>query len=676
MNKTLQQDKVRGSLIGGAIGDALGYPVEFISSFEGIQRRYGKCGITRLDTTQWWMGWVGDPIDNGKAIISDDTQMTLYTAYGILNALHTGCPLISAIRKAYIEWYLGQNGQPSTQDNKCWLRDITELNKQRAPGITCMTALREILNGGEGDNNSKGCGGVMRIAPVPLYGATLDDDGEARIKDIQTVDQLAADAAIITHRHPLGYIPAALEAHIIYRLMLDEAPSKESLKQYINEGMDAVRNLYPQHKKEVDYLGHLVSKALVLADDSKDDVACIGAIGEGWVGEEALTIALYCAVKYFDDFEKAVIVAVNHKGDSDSTGAVLGNILGTAVGYNALPQHFKTKLEFHDVILRMADDLWKGETKWNAQKFLEEYIPWSKKGGSWSYYKIREMRVAEFQNTVGIVQQGYYTTDTGKHILLDDGTKMTAGTVFYDQEFHISTPVSTIEVVNEDCLSVGIRLKQEGYNPAILNMASRRNPGGGVTAGAGAQEETLFRRTDLFRSLYQFAPYATLYGVKMSCDHQYPLDRDFGGIYTPDATIFRESEKEGYKLMEEPVKMSFISVAGINCPELTPDGMIADYLVEAVKNKIRTILRIGLQHNHDALVLGALGCGAFCNPPRHVAKLFHEVFRESEFNGRFRIIVFAILDDHNAHKAHNPEGNYLPFAEEFAGTGSSRPEQE
>lgn len=311
------------------------------------------------------------------------------------------------------------------------------------------------------------------------------------------------------------------------------------------------------------------------------------------------------------------------------------------------------------------------EIGWNSQSFLIDYIPLKYKlrtGDTWSYCKIKKLRVAEFRNTVELVKQGHYVTESGKYVTLDDGSHMIQNTVFYDREFSIKAPDTdncAVEVVKEDCLAVGIHLKRKGYNAAILNMASRYNPGGGVTTGAGAQEEALFRRTDLFRSLYQFAPYASLYGVQRSCK-QYPLDCNYGGIYTPDATIFRESEANGYKLMDEPIKMAFISVAGMNRPDLTPKGMIAEHHVEPIKNKIRTIMRIGLQHGHDALVLGALGCGAFCNPPHYVARLFHEVMDEREFKNKYRLIVFAILDDHNAHKAHNPKGNFEPFAKEFA----------
>ena len=312
---------------------------------------------------------------------------------------------------------------------------------------------------------------------------------------------------------------------------------------------------------------------------------------------------------------------------------------------------------------------------WDDEKdFLEEYrtlMQRAKDGDRTAYQKVRDLRSKEFRNTVDIVNQGYYVTENGVRYDFPDDASMMRNTVFYEREFRVDNIVNkhdptVIEVQNMDCLQAGVDLKDLGYSPAILNMASRSNPGGGVVTGAGAQEESLFRRTNLFRSLYQFTRYASQYGVKRS-QHQYPLDRNFGGVYTPDAVFFRENERNGYALMDTPVTLSFIAVAGVNRPDLTSDGMIAAHLVETVKNKIRTIFRIGLAHGHDALVLGALGCGAFRNPPRHVARLFHEVMDEQEFKNKYRQIVFAILDDHNTHQRHNPEGNFKPFVEEFRG---------
>ena len=289
-------------------------------------------------------------------------------------------------------------------------------------------------------------------------------------------------------------------------------------------------------------------------------------------------------------------------------------------------------------------------------------------GNQRAYSKVKELRSKEFRNTVEIVDQGFYVTERGVRVDFPSDAEMMQHTSFYESEQQFDGPAgeepTVVEVVDMDCLYAAMQLLEQGFHPAVLNMASRRNPGGGVATGAGAQEETLFRRTNLFRSLYQYAPYAVQYGISPS-RFQYPLERNFGGIYTPGAVCFRETEQKGYALMDEPFTVSFISVAGLNRPDLTPEGMSADHHVEAVKNKIRTIFRIGLLHGHDSLVLGALGCGAFRNPPAHVARLFHEVMEETEFRNKYLKIVFAIIDDHNARRAHNPEGNFKPFYEEF-----------
>lgn len=346
------QDRIRGSLVGGAIGDALGYPVEFIYSFEEIQKQYGERGITRLDTHQHWLGESGQA---GKAVVSDDTQMTLFTANGLLNAWQQNIPYKQGLCEAYIEWYLTQIGKTSSKFHDCWIGEMPELNARRAPGNTCMSALDMIFRGKEPHNNSKGCGGVMRIAPIPLYGAV-----EKRMS-IEDIGLLAGDAAEITHLHPLGFIPAALMAHVIYRLALDEQPSRDGLKQYIREGMATMKKLYPQYPDDLKSFEDLIERAVMRSCVNDSDVRNIELLGEGWVGDEAVAIALYCALRHFDNFEEAMIAAVNHAGDSDSTGAVTGNILGAAIGYDAIPQFFKDDLEMHDLILHMADDLYRGE---------------------------------------------------------------------------------------------------------------------------------------------------------------------------------------------------------------------------------------------------------------------------------------------------------------------------
>ena len=303
----------------------------------------------------------------------------------------------------------------------------------------------------------------------------------------------------------------------------------------------------------------------------------------------------------------------------------------------------------------------------NWKHYFEEAI--SQTGNENRYDMLHNIRSKVFQETVAIARKGGYYSDHQKYIELPDPEAMKRGTRFYSVELPPCNTLplkqdTAIEVANEDSILAAKRLQDDGFNPAVLNMASRQNPGGGVLNGAGAQEENLFRRTNLFLSMYQFAPYAAEYGLAKSRD-QYPLDRNFGGVYTPEACVFRGLEKDGYPLLDEYFTLSFIAVPAMNRPAWDYNGKIVSSLIPGIKNKIRTIFRIGLRKGHDALVLGAWGCGAFRNPHAHIARLFHEVLEEVEFKNKYRKIVFAILEDHNSGKGHNPEGNLIPFQREF-----------
>ncbi len=353
MENKVINDRIRGSLIGGAIGDALGYPVEFLS-WSNIQNKYGSTGITRYDTTQWQSE---NSLENGVALVSDDTQMTLYTACGILNAKKNSTAIIPAICEAYIEWLLTQIRKKEKGFKQCWIQELPQLNDLRAPGNTCINSLMDIMNGYEPCNDSKGCGGVMRIAPIPLYGAVNNR------MDIKEACLLAAEASEQTHQHPLGYIPSAFVAYLIYRLVQDEHPTRESYRTYIKEGLFLISDMFSKYRDTVGEFILLVDRAMFFAKKADDDdVKNIEYyLGRGWVAEETVAIAVYCSLAHFDDFERAMIAAVNHSGDSDSTGAVTGNILGAAIGYEKLPLFYKENLELHDVILHIADDLYQGE---------------------------------------------------------------------------------------------------------------------------------------------------------------------------------------------------------------------------------------------------------------------------------------------------------------------------
>lgn len=336
MEKTDILKRLRGSLVAGALGDALGYEVEFMY-IEGIKRRFGAEGIRSCVVNKGLHG-------QQAALISDDTQMTLFTAAAL--ARPVGDDLLQSIKLAYIEWYATQKGK-LPGNPRFSLTTIPELNENRAPGGTCMQALRSIGNNEEPKNNSKGCGGVMRIAPVALYAAAtghLDAEGAAR---------LAGEAARLTHKHILGYVPAAFTAYIIYKLVLDPKPDAESLRRYAAEGIDMVEAIYGY----ISDFRSIIENALMLEKSDMPDDALVEACGQGWVAEETAAIALVCALRHFDDINEALVMAANHDGDSDSTAAVCGNILGAAVGIEALDQAEVSKLELLPLILSTADSL-------------------------------------------------------------------------------------------------------------------------------------------------------------------------------------------------------------------------------------------------------------------------------------------------------------------------------
>ena len=358
MEKSKQQNQICGSLIGGAAGDALGYAVEFWNE-DQIFSRYGSGGIRSYTLDR----------ASGKALISDDTQMTLFTANGLLFAetrvamRGIGGQPRAYMLLAYQDWLRTQTttieqvqkGISIYWKNLSWLLDVPELYHRRAPGNTCLSALSERRNENGYDyinhplNHSKGCGGVMRVAPMGLK--------RYLYADIKTIDREGAELAAITHGHSLGYMPAAVLTHIIHQIVYSNRGM--TLKEIVEEARDTVAEIFAGDS-HLDELTALINTAITLSENDKVDLDNIHTLGEGWVGEEALAIAIYCALRHQNDFSAGIIAAVNHNGDSDSTGAITGNILGAWLGFDTIDDQWKKDLELYDVILEMADDLCSG----------------------------------------------------------------------------------------------------------------------------------------------------------------------------------------------------------------------------------------------------------------------------------------------------------------------------
>lgn len=219
-----------------------------------------------------------------------------------------------------------------------------------------------------------------------------------------------------------------------------------------------------------------------------------------------------------------------------------------------------------------------------------------------------------------------------------------------------------IAVENMDCLVAAINLKNQGFNPVVLNMASSKRPGGGYMSGAGAQEENLFRRSNynLFLADKKY--------IDAERKWSYPLP-ELCAIYTPDVTVFRGTEKAGYPFLEQPVDLSFIAASAYKDPPTVTNGAsnwkyLREDMAQKTVAKLDLLLCAALHHQHDSIVLSAFGCGAYNNPPYHMALLFKQVL--AKHHSLFKKVVFAIIEDNNSTR-NNTEGNFKPFFEVFSG---------
>lgn len=326
MNKL---ERIRGCLLAGAAGDALGYQVEFMP-LELILKTHGEHGVRTM-----------------APYISDDTQMTLFTAEGMLLGRKHGMPVPACIYQSYLDWYKTQeeDAKGGVFAKESELLREKRLFRREAPGNTCLTALG---SGRMGDleeplNRSKGCGGVMRTAPCGMLKSAATPDPE------DAYAMQGALAAAITHSHVMGYVPAAMLADMVHMILLEDG---RSLEEITLASLERMKRLFP-YPATHEFAG-LIRRAMELAEADVPDTEAIRELGAGWVGDEALAIAVFCALRYQDDLAEGLSAAVTHDGDSDSTGAIAGNILGAWLGASAIPEDWLETIELRDAVERMA----------------------------------------------------------------------------------------------------------------------------------------------------------------------------------------------------------------------------------------------------------------------------------------------------------------------------------
>ena len=264
---------------------------------------------------------------------------------------------------------------------------------------------------------------------------------------------------------------------------------------------------------------------------------------------------------------------------------------------------------------------------------------------------------------------------------LGDKDALLNGTKVYSEAFttdvHNNYTLET-DCVNADCVDVAEGMVKEGLNVGILNLASAYSPGGGYHKGTSAQEESLCQASTLSVSLYQYGDptkaHISSYNV-VNKGNKYPLDINYGGIYSPNVVFFRSSRKNRYALRDNTFACSIITVASLSNKEANTytndqrkyfkDGYMTDDGREIESNKIRTIYRIALDNGIDSLVLGAFGCGVFRLLPEEVSQLFYDILNEDEFNGNFKKVVFAILEGGKHGEPVGDRGKFKPFYDLF-----------
>ncbi|MCD6327911.1 ADP-ribosylglycohydrolase family protein [bacterium] len=309
------QSRYSGCVLGSAIGDAMGAPGEFMSHHR-IKQFFGERGI--LDFHEY------EGLPPGS--YTDDTQMTIATAIGCIavsrRRLEGEYPdPIEMLHGQYIKWRHGQD-DPA---------------QRRGPGKTCLTSLssEKIGTVNERINNSKGCGGVMRMAPVGL--CFRSDE----------VFRLGTDFAAITHGHPSGYLTAGFLAELISHIIKGKS-TEDAIQSCVERLLT-----WDEHEETLEKvkLAERLARGGLIAEET------IPQIGEGWIAEEALGIALYCSLKFPGDFAEGVLASVNHSGDSDSTGAIVGAILGASLGVEAIPARWIERVENAEYLQKLAVEM-------------------------------------------------------------------------------------------------------------------------------------------------------------------------------------------------------------------------------------------------------------------------------------------------------------------------------
>lgn len=339
-------ERYTGCMLGGATGDALGYLIEY-DDLKTIRKKYGPYGLrTVLKLSS----------NGNKGVISDDTQMALFTADGLFWASHDDLAPEEGIYRSYMRWYYTQTERVIHPDQEKWMKrqaheeqldyDLMgrqELFARRAPSKTCLTALAsgKFMAKDNDENKSRGSDAVVRAAPIGMFYRG----------DAEKAFDVGCKAGRLTH----GNLQACQAAGTLAAIISQLADGKE-IGTALSVGLCTL-----QKAEDSVALLKKVVKAIDEAVTDRNPVHVMKSIGTGWNADEALALAVYCVLKTHA-LKDAVIMACNQDGDSDTCGAICGNITGAVYGIKAVPKNWLSNLECKDLLEAMAARLYEKTT--------------------------------------------------------------------------------------------------------------------------------------------------------------------------------------------------------------------------------------------------------------------------------------------------------------------------
>ncbi len=305
------RQRFQGCMVGLAIGDALGRPVEFYNSIKKIEKKFGSDGVVEFAADR-----------HPPGTFTDDTQMSLAVARALLKAGHRSLDeLMHVMASEFVIWY-------RSPDN------------DRAPGNTCLAGCHRLDAGvhwrQSGIAESKGCGSAMRSAPIGLY----------YHKNENKLIEVARASSLPTHGHPTALAAAAATALLVAWALHHDDPS-----DYPQRLSTAMRDM------NGGTMADLIERIPAVLADHPDDVLCQTVLGEAWTGESAVASALYCFCRSPEDYRKTVLTGANTVGDSDSIACIAGAISGAYNGIYAIPKHWREQVESAAMLHEVAADL-------------------------------------------------------------------------------------------------------------------------------------------------------------------------------------------------------------------------------------------------------------------------------------------------------------------------------